>query len=268
MEPVALLDGEPAPGLATSAAYLHGVTCFETIALEDSQPAHLEAHLERLARGLEALELAPAGGLEGVRDRIGEAVAAYEGTDGIVRVSVHASGAMQGLQLDDPSARILVVVQPSRYPDLAEGVAVVTATRRAPDPEAFPTTFKAPCLPRLLAHREARRREAFEALMVDARGHVVSGTRSNVFAVVDGRLVTPPTPPALPGVTRRRVLDAAEAAGIDAEVRRLHRDELPEADELFVTFTGPGIVPAATLDGAPVGRAVPGPTTGQLTARL
>ncbi len=268
MDPVAFLDGQPAPELATSAAYLHGVTCFETIALDGGELAHLGAHLDRLAEGLDTLALSPPGGLGGIRKRLDDAVAAYGGTEGIARVSVHATGPLQGLHLEDPSASVLVVVQPARYPDLADGVAAVAATRRAPDPEAFPTGFKTPCLPRLLAHREARERGAFEALMLDARGHVVSGTRSNVFAAIEGTLTTPPTPPALPGVTRQRVLDAAEAAGLEAEIRRLHRDELPEADELFITFTGPGIVPIVRLDGAPIAGGRPGPIAGKLADQV
>lgn len=264
MEPIALLDGEPAPGIATSAAHLHGVTCFETVSLEAGELTHLDRHLNRLAIGLETLDLEPPGGRAGIRARIDEALAAWPAPDGIVRVSVHATGSMQGLHLADRSASVLVVVQEARYPDLTDGVDVVTSTRRAPDPEATPTAFKAPNLARLLAHREARERRAFEGLMLDARGHVVSGTRSNVFAVIGDELVTPPAPPALPGVTRGRTLEIAEALGIGTQARRLHRDELPESNELFLTFTGPGIVPVATLDGAPIGQATPG----QLTSRL
>ncbi len=268
MEPIAWLDGEPAPGIATTAAHLHGVTCFETVSLEEGDLARLDRHLDRLAIGLETLDLEPPGGQAGIRARIEEAVAAWPAADGIVRVSVHATGPMSGLHLADRSASVLVVVQEARYPDLADGVDVVTSTRRAPDPEATPTTFKAPNLSRLLAHREARERQAFEGLMLDARGHVVSGTRSNVFAVVGDGLVTPLAPPALPGVTRGRTLEIARAQGIETQTRRLHRDELPEATELFLTFTGPGIVPVATLDGAPVAPTAPGPLTSRLLERL
>lgn len=268
MDPLALLDGEPAPAIATTAAHLHGVTCFETVGLAGGDLVHLDRHLDRLAIGLGTLSLEPPDGLAGVRARIEEGVAAWPASDGIVRVSVHATGPMRGLHLADRSASVLVVVQEARYPDLADGVDVITSTRRAPDPEAVPTTFKAPNLARLLAHREARKREAFEGLMLDARGHVVSGTRSNVFAVIGDQLVTPPAPPALPGVTRGLTLEVADELGIDAEARRLHRDELPEATELFLTFTGPGVVPVATLDGAPVAQATPGPVTGRCLEQL
>lgn len=268
MDPVALLDGTPAPDLATTGGYLHGITCFETMALVDGEVTFLEAHLDRLARGLETLELDPPGGLAGIVDHLQEALAAYQGADGVVRLSVHASGTMEGLGLEDRSAHVLVRVGPARHPELSKGVAVVTAARRAPDPETVPVSFKVPNLGRLLAYRQARERGAFEALMLDARGHVVTGTRSNVFAVVEGRLVTPPAPPALPGITRGRVLEAAGALGLEARVRPLHRDELPEADELFITFTGPGIVPVSHLDQGPVGEQAPGPVTGRLVDAL
>lgn len=262
---VAVVDGELVPDPDASADRLLGLTVFDTIAFRDGELVDAEAHLERLARSARTVGLGPTGGWEAVDDAIDTALAATRHEAGIVRVSLHATGEPTGLALDEPAAEVQVLVTKPRYGDLSEGVAAVTSTIGAPSEHAWPAHVKAPCLPRYLAHREARGRDAFEGLMLDARDRVVSGTRSNVFAVVDGAIVTPPSPPAFPGVTRASVIDATKDP---VEVRPLPRAVLDDAEEVWLTLTGPGVVPVATLDGATVGDGTPGPRTRELQDAL
>lgn len=253
-EPVALLNGAPVKAPDTSAARLLGLTCFETILVLGGQPRHLQRHTDRLSASAETLGLTPQGGMPAIAEHLEQAIAAFQAPTGIARVSLHARATPTGLSLDDPSCDVLVLVTEPRYGDLSTGVTAITSTLRAPDPASRPAHVKAPSLARFLAHREARERGAFEGLMLDARGHVVSGTRSNLWAVLDGTLTTPPSPPALPGVTRSLVLDHVD----EAREAQIHRDQLAEAEELIVSFTGPGVVPVVELDGAPVGDGQPG----------
>jgi branched-chain amino acid aminotransferase len=264
---VVLVNGEPATAPDRSADRLLGLTCFDTIAVEDGTLVDGEAHLERLARGARTLGLGPVGGWEAVDEAIEDALARSNHETGVLRVSLHANGEPVGLHMEERSADVRVAVTPARYGDLAEGVVAVTSTIPAPT-DAWPAHVKAPCLPRIMAHREARGRNAFEGLMLDGSDRVVCGTRSNVFARLDDELVTPPSPPAFPGITRRRVREAADRLGIDVHVRPLPRSALEEARELFVTFTGPGIVPVVELDGAPVGAGDPGPWARELAGPL
>lgn len=260
MSDVALVDGEPIEEPDLSADRLLGLTCFETIAVEDGQLVHGEAHLERLARGAGTLALGPRGGWEAVDEAIEQALATSSHERGILRVSLHARGQPVGLHMEQREAEVQVTLTAPRYGDLAGGVEVITATIAAPG-DAWPAHIKAPCLPRILAHREARGRNAFEGLMLDGEDNVVSGTRSNVFARLGDELVTPPSPPAFPGITRRRVEQAARERDVPVLMRSLPRERLDEASEVFLTFTGPGIVPVVELDGAPVGDGEPGPWT-------
>ena len=86
--------------------------------------------------------------------------------------------------------------------------AIVVHAARAADATPAAGAKVANYLTSLLAIREARRRGAVEAFIVDARGSVLEGTTSNVFFVKGDVLVTPPEDAGiLAGITRAHVLE-------------------------------------------------------------
>ncbi|MCS7254762.1 MAG: aminotransferase class IV [Armatimonadota bacterium] len=121
-------------------------------------------------------------------------------------------------------------------------------------------------LPNILAYNEARRRGAFEAIFVDqADGMVTEGSHTNVFAVINGVLRTPPADHRiLPGVTREFVLWLASKEGIEVDVSPLPVSELMEAEEIFLTGTLTEILGVTLLENKIVGTG----TVGTITKRL
>ena len=109
----------------------------------------------------------------------------------------------------------------------------------------------------IIATRDARRRGADEAILLDSGsgGECVSeAPGENVFIVKGGRLATPPlSSSALDGITRDTVLRIAKDSGRRAEVRRITRRQLRGADEAFLTGTAAEITPITRIDGAKVG---------------
>ena len=113
----------------------------------------------------------------------------------------------------------------------------------------------------ILANREARADGYDEALLLDTDGFVAEGAGENVFLVRDGRLIEPELTSALDGVTRRSVIELARAAGIAVESRRVTRDELYIADEVFFTGTAAEITPVVEVDRRRIGSGAPGGVT-------
>lgn len=113
---------------------------------------------------------------------------------------------------------------------------------------------------------EAYDRGATHPILLDADGNVTEGPGFNVFAVSGGTLLTPDAG-VLEGITRRTVLELAEADGIPVSVAPLREEHLRHAAELFATSTAGGVMPIATLDGAPVGDGGVGPITRHLRER-
>ncbi|HET7775109.1 MAG TPA: branched-chain amino acid transaminase [Azospira sp.] len=119
----------------------------------------------------------------------------------------------------------------------------------------------------ILAVREARRDGYDEALLLDTDGFIAEGSGENVFMVRDGQLFEPETTAALDGITRRTVHTLAGEMGLTVAPRRLTRDSLYCADEVFLTGTAAEITPVIEVDGRPVGSGSPGPVARELQRR-
>jgi branched-chain amino acid aminotransferase len=112
---------------------------------------------------------------------------------------------------------------------------------------------------------EARAAGADAAVHCSLEGFLTEGAGFNLFFANGSRLFTPARN-VLEGVTRRSVLDLADALGIRAEVGDYKAEELGEADEIFVTTTAGGIIPVARIEGVPVGNGLQGALYRKLNA--
>lgn len=94
-----------------------------------------------------------------------------------------------------------------------------------------------------------------EGLLCDADGRLISGTMTNLFAVLDGVLVTPVLDRCgVAGVARAEIL----AHRSDAQVRDMHPAELANASEVFLSSSVRGILPVQAVGDTVY---VPGPVT-------
>lgn len=116
----------------------------------------------------------------------------------------------------------------------------------------------------ILSVREARRDGYDEAILLDTEGYVAEGSSENLFIVRDGELLEPETTSALDGITRRTVATLAHEAGLAVRAKRLTRDEVYCADEVFFTGTAAEITPVVEVDARRIGDGQPGPITRQL----
>lgn len=111
----------------------------------------------------------------------------------------------------------------------------------------------------ILLRQQAHDRQAAEAILI-SEGKVTEGAASNVFLVIEGVLVTPPTGPnLLPGITRDLVIELARDNGIPVEEREVDEAELLKASEIWLTSSTREILPVVELNGKPVENGRSGP---------
>jgi len=119
----------------------------------------------------------------------------------------------------------------------------------------------------ILACREVRAEGYDEALLLDTDGFVAEGPGENVFLVRRGVIYEPEITSSLDGITRRTILALAREAGYEVVARRITRDELYIADEVFFTGTAAEVTPVVEIDRRRVGSGQPGPVTRDLQSR-
>jgi 4-amino-4-deoxychorismate lyase len=104
-------------------------------------------------------------------------------------------------------------------------------------------------LEQVLAQSEWDEPAIFDGLMMDQRGRVVSGTRSNLFLVTARGLVTPSLERCgVAGTARATVIERCTALGIPVVEREIRWRELADAQGLFVTNALVGLLPVSRVD--------------------
>lgn len=147
---------------------------------------------------------------------------------------------------------------------LTGGAAVVTRTvRRTPPGAMDPTIKNLQWGDFVRGWLEAMDRGAVYSLLPDGDGNITEGGGYNVFLFKDGVLRTP-SRGVLQGVTRKTVLEIAEAKGIRTLVDFVPVDDLYGSDEIFLATTAGGVMPVTQLDDKQVGDGRVGPVTRQI----
>ena len=97
-------------------------------------------------------------------------------------------------------------------------------------------------------------------ILLDSEGNVTEGAGYNVFALVDGELLTPDAG-ALEGITRLTVMELAREHGIPVRETRIDEATFRRGTELFASTTAGGVMAITKLDGTPIGDGAAGPVT-------
>ena len=140
---------------------------------------------------------------------------------------------------------------------------VVAETLRIPPEAVDPRIKNYGRLDFVAAMFEAYEKEARYAVLLDGEGNVTEGRGWNIFALREGRLISPDEG-VLEGITRRTVVELADRLNIQAQLVTLPVEDLRRAEEIFLTSTAGGIVPVRSIDGEDVGEGGPGPVTQRL----
>ena len=103
-----------------------------------------------------------------------------------------------------------------------------------------------------------------EALLRDDQGYIAEASGACLFMVKDGVLISPPNDNSLESITQNTIIELAKDMNIKVVRRRITREELYVADEVFLTGTAAEVTPVRDIDARIIGIG----SKGEMTDRL
>ncbi len=249
---------------------LYGDGVFEGIRAYAGRIFRLEEHLDRLERSSKAIMLElPLSRQELIEAHI-QACRANEIRDGYMRTVVTRGEGDLGLDPRKcPNPTLFIIAASIQlYPEelYETGLELITTSTRRNSPSSLDPGIKSlNYLNNILAKIETNLAGVAEGIMLTQDGMVSECTADNIFICKDGAVMTPSLATgSLDGITRRVVLECAEAEGLPWGEAVFPIAQVYTADECFLTGTGAEIVPVVKVDGRVIGDGKPGAITRRL----
>jgi branched-chain amino acid aminotransferase len=267
----ALVSRAEATVSVLDAGFVLGDGVWEGLRVHNGRVLFLDAHLDRLYAGANAIAL-----------DIGLSRAAM--IDAIAR-TLEANGMRHGAHI-----RLMVTRGPKKAPNqdprnaLGKPTVVIIAEYKEPSPaivtqglNLFTSTIR--CTPAdmfdmrinshsrlalIMALNQAIAAGADEALMLDPHGFISSCNATNFFFVRGRDVCTSKGDYCFNGITRGNVIALCRSEGIPVRLDNFSLADVYGAEEAFVTGTFGGITPVRKIDGREVPAALPGPMTVRL----
>ena len=251
-----------------SRGYRLGDGIFDTERTFNGKLFRLKEHLERLDRSLKYTRM----NLGMSLDELGEIA------EEVARRNAHLLEKYGDFWVTQTVSRgnnndafVSMIVEPLTFfrfaPYYTKGVPLVipsgrTASRQALDPKLKATSR----LNLVLADLEGKQVDPDSlSLLMDEDGNLTEVIYGNLFIVRGGRIYAPSSKSILEGVTRMTTMELAEKINRPVTETNLQPYDLATADEAFVTTTSYVVMPVRSMNGQPVGTALPGPVTQEMT---
>jgi D-alanine transaminase/branched-chain amino acid aminotransferase len=224
--------------------YTYGYGVYETIRVRRRKPLFIADHLLRLRISCETLKLEHVFSDDLIVNAIHKLIGATAADTYNLKILLIGGSAKE-------TASLYILASNPHYPEKTlyrEGVPVITRHFE----RAFPQAKSLNMLQSYLAYRDAKAAGAYDALLVNRRGEVTEGTRTNFFVLQGNIIISPPASEILLGVTRKHVLEVARQQGFSYEEKALSLESICNYDAAFFTSTSTKIMPIQSIDSTQV----------------
>lgn len=247
--------------------FLQGVGLFETMTVRGGRVFRLERHIARLTNSAHALAWNVSPDPDALAEQVRQTVAASRLRDARVRLTV-TTGTLRPLDEGPPQLTTVISVASRQMYDASlyqQGVTVAYAAARQCRYDVTAGHKTTSYFARLAALRGAHALGAFEAIWLTPENRVAEGSISSLFLVSDDEILTAPLDtPVLPGISRAAIMELAVELGVPVREVELVREDLTQADEMFLTNVNMGVMPVVRVGREPVGDEKVGDLTRQL----
>ena len=251
--------------------FLLGDGVWEGIRLYNKRLCLIDEHLERLYRGAEKLKIGIGKSKEELIALIYETVHA-NAMDSDVHIRLIVSRGLKQTPYQHPNANVggasIVIIPEYKKADatlLSKGIRLclvdtVRGAHNSQDPR-LNTLSKLNCIFGCL---EADEKGFDEGIMLDMNGNVSTCNSTNFFIVKNGEVWTSTGEYCLPGITRGNIIKLCRENHIPVFEKNFQMKDVYSADEVFVTGTFAGVIPAIQVDDTSIGNG----NSGLITEKL
>ena len=251
--------------------FLLGDGVWEGIRLYNKRLCLIDEHLERLYRGAEKLKIGIGKSKEELITLIYETVHA-NAMDSDVHIRLIVSRGLKQTPYQHPNANVggasIVIIPEYKKADatlLSKGIRLclvdtVRGAHNSQDPR-LNTLSKLNCIFGCL---EADEKGFDEGIMLDMNGNVSTCNSTNFFIVKNGEVWTSTGEYCLPGITRWNIIKLCRENHIPVFEKNFQMKDVYSANEVFVTGTFAGVIPAIQVDDTSIGNG----NSGLITEKL
>lgn len=239
-----------------------GYGLFDYLKVVEGVPLYLEEHLDRLYFSAGQMHLPVLPGREELKDILRELMERNRLPHSGIRLTLTGGLSPDGYSIAVPN--LVVSQSPLSLPGeeaLRKGIRLITFDHQRQLPHVKTTDY----IMAIWLQPKVKEQGADDVLYCPG-GMVGECPRANLFAVIDGVLVTPSNN-ILKGIIRNQVLHLSKNL-LPAEERPLTLEELARAEEVFITSTTKQILPVRQIDDTTLFSDGPGKITRELYNRL
>lgn len=229
--------------------FSYGDGVFETIAFKNNKLQLWDEHLQRLHQACQRLALKSVDEntwLEDIKKLQLE-------EDAVVKLSISRGVSGRGYVYDqaDEVTRVTAIYDWPEYTETnQQGITARFCETPVSVNSALAGIKHLNRLDNVLARNEWNDADIVEGFMLDFNQHVIEGTMSNVFCVLDDELYTPLLESSgVAGVMRQRVIKLAEEMGVTVNAIEISKQNFLQMDAVFVTNSLIAIWPVSKIIG-------------------
>ena len=236
--------------------FLYGDSVYEVFRTYSGVPLFCHEHFDRMENSARLVHMSVSQSRDQLLEEMRRTIAAAdvpEGQDVYVRWHVtRGTGALDLVPARDLKTSYVIIVKevPPWNPEFySHGMRLaVTRTRRNPVEALSPDIKSGNYLNNILGVAEAVELGADDCLMLNPAGVVTEASNSNVFFVIDDRLVTPNAESGvLRGITKAAIQRLSAEQGFAVQETVIPASDLTRATECFVTSATREVMPVAAL---------------------
>ena len=233
-----ILNGELQPAeLFDKSLVYEGDSVYEVLRLVNGCPVFFQDHMDRLLTSVKLQK----------KELLADAAIVKKAISDLTKIEKrHNTNLKIVFNYNGSVSNYMVYIIETTYPtqiQYQKGVKGILffAERKDPESKVINHKLKSTICNKLIAE------SAYEAILVNEENLITEGSRSNIFFLKNGSLITAPDNVILSGITRKNLLEICQENNIRVEFDCVKSKEINNYEAVFMTGTSPMVLPFSCI---------------------